>query len=171
MPGLLLLYSEGLAGSLGPHWKSRAQRPDQDHDPRSWRAILRSEHPRDGLVRRAGQNDRSRQARQRRRQQRQRGELETIIHDDDHRHESSKAQAPSSREIPSPNPQRAPPRGEFWSLEFGPSLELGVWSLPHTQPAELETIVMRTTIHMQTPKPNLQTPESFQPPIPTKLHP
>src|SRR5260370_17971830 len=79
MPGLLLLYSEGLAGSLGPHWKSRAQRPDQDDDPRSWRAILRSEHPRDGLVRRAGQNDRSRQARQRRRQQRQRGELETIV--------------------------------------------------------------------------------------------
>ena len=46
---------------------------------------------------------------------------------------SFKSQAPSSREVPSPKPQRAArdshhiARALVWSLRFGASLELGVW--------------------------------------------
>ena len=48
---------------------------------------------------------------------------------------SFKSQAPSSREIPTPKPQRAALDGHYharsllWSLRFGASLELGVWGL------------------------------------------
>jgi hypothetical protein len=43
--------------------------------------------------------------------------------------ESSKSQAPSSKEIPSSKHQREIAAMPFWSLGFGASLELGAWDL------------------------------------------
>jgi hypothetical protein len=43
--------------------------------------------------------------------------------------ESSKSQAPSSKEIASSKNQRQIAAALFWSLGFGASLELGAWDL------------------------------------------